>query len=483
MGIITNEMLCATSVLAGMGIVAEGVRKISEGDVANGAKQVVGGLAAVDLGSYAMDATAITTNRLMHASLLGGAVGAITNGTLSICQGTSELDPMQILSGLGQTAAGLTIGLGLHSIEDIKMIAIAERTILLVAVSCQISYRGAKDFANGRRLKGALEMGLGLGGMIFAGYCVLEEAAARSFFGEPSLPSSWEKFLSNNAADIEQLYTTKRAAGNFKQLGEGISKKVFTHPELPDAIVKISYRQSSFWNHGITDGEFHVQKLQSLRANLVRDGYRQVALPNSFLVRTQSGGPVVIEEKVDLSPSRFIFTTQSEKTAIAEFDDFTRRYQIGDLTPDRNHNSGFLRDKKDTIVIFDVDCPANAMFPIRSSRLLEETSENALRGALSTTLATTLAERRFGAVAKSIVGLSIIGIGVAHYQNVLERDPEALAETALTETFQALTSASVTGILDLGTKVFCRTTYAAARSVHNIWQSIVQTASICDGLI
>jgi hypothetical protein len=326
--------------------------------------------------------------------------------------------------------------------------------------------------------------------MIFAGYCVLEEATARSLFGEPPLPASWEKFLSNNAADIEQLYTTQTATGNFKQLGEGVSKKAFTHPELPDAIVKISYRQSSHWNHGVTDGEFHVQKSQSLRANLVRDGYRQVALPNSFLVRTQSGGPVVIEEKVDLSPARHIFTTQSEKTAIAEFDDFTRRYQIGDLEPEWNHNSGFLRDKKDTIVVFDLDCPPNPRFPVRPSRLLEETSENALRGALSTTLATTLAERRFGAVAKSIVRLSIIGIGIACHQYVAEQDREALAETALTKTFQVLTDASVIAIGTLGTEVFCRTTYGlckatykAARSAHNIWQSIVQTVSICDGLI
>ncbi len=483
MGITTKEMLCTGSVFAGMGTVAEGVRKISEGNITNGAKQVVGGLAAVDLGSYAMDATAITTNRLMHASLLGGAVGVITNGTLRICRGASELDPMQILSGLGQATVGLTIGLGLDSIEDTKMIAIAERTILLVAVSCQISYRGAKDFVNGRRLKGALEMGLGLGGMIFAGYCVLEEAAARSLFGEPSLPSSWEKFLSNNAADIEQLYTTQTPVGKFKELGQGISKKAFTHPELPDAIVKISYRDSSAWQHGVTDGEFHVQKLQSLRANLVRDGYRQVALPNSFLVRTQSGGPVVIEEKVALAPARYISTTRSEKAAFAEFDDFTRRYRIGDLIPIWNHNSGFVEGKKDTIVIFDVDCDRNPQITSPYAHVLEQTSEIIRIFPQAIAFTTTLVERRFGTVAKSITGLCIIGIGVAHYQNVLKRDPEALVETALTETFQHLLGAAEIGIKALGVEVLCRTTYKAARSAHNIWQSIVQSASICDGLL
>lgn len=172
---------------------------------------------------------------------------------------------------------------------------------------------------------------------------------------QPALPIEKISFLEAHQAEITDMYQSKLAIGTWKELGKGVSKKVFEHPDLPGMVIKIPV--SIAGHRGMTgedDLRIHHSSLSQIRS--IADQYDRIHLPESYLYHTESG-LILVEEKISFADYAYIPDGIEKVEAMNQFNAFTEAVNLCDINPEENHNAGIMTNTMPpTIGIIDVDC-------------------------------------------------------------------------------------------------------------------------------
>ena len=157
-------------------------------------------------------------------------------------------------------------------------------------------------------------------------------------------------FLEAHKAEIEEMYEHKKPLGDWRKLGDGNSKIIIIHPELPNMLVKIPKNIEKVKNYFKTHDEI-IQKMRNITARFDR-----IVLPESYVYQT-SKGPIIIEKKLDLDKYNQVPDGPDKQEAMKQFHTFAYEACLCDVEPSIDHNAGFIPAIFPLkIGIFDFDC-------------------------------------------------------------------------------------------------------------------------------
>lgn len=176
------------------------------------------------------------------------------------------------------------------------------------------------------------------------------------------LPIAAQEFLSDHQEEIDFMLTEKRAVGNWSFVGKGVTKKAFSHPDLPNYLLKIAkkpYREYKI--------PLHHKNLQDARSLIEKLDYKGLAVPQCTLLESPHG-PYLIEERFQLTPyldlaDEYRDTKQNDQlnSLIAcqhDLNAFSKKTSLCDIDLFSNHNVGVLKRTggRNQIGLFDLDC-------------------------------------------------------------------------------------------------------------------------------
>lgn len=337
--------------MAGLAATTKGVMDVASGDVLRGSKIIWYG--ATSVGCYS-SMRGFDPVKITQAAAAFGLTMVGVEGVKNLANAVKHLNVKDILySGLqvGTSAAGAAI---VYSLDQ-KTLMAAYQALGIALPSIAMARMGIDDLVQGHQGKGMCKIMVGLGGIASAGYYAYNTYAYQDL-GSQTLSADQVAFLESHKSEIEQMYQSHKAAGNWTELGKGVSKQAFTHPELPDLIIKIPGDQTvgpltfgGDWN--LQQHHANLEQLKPLAAEFDR-----VVLPTSHLYPT-SQGLLVVEQKLNLNNMPSNPTDADMQATIRQFEAFHSQASLCDLHPYSGHNAGILSQTNPPLVgIIDVDC-------------------------------------------------------------------------------------------------------------------------------
>lgn len=174
---------------------------------------------------------------------------------------------------------------------------------------------------------------LGMGVVVSTAYYIYTEYFIKT------LSSSQIAFLNRHKEEIEKIYESKKVSGKWQELGSGVSKIAFTHPEFPGMLIKIPGK----WDFGSFIGEdnllIHNNNLESLRGLAAR--FDRIVLPESYLFST-SKGLLLVEEKFIFEDFDNVPEGSEKQELLAQFKAFENRSNLLDIDLSNNANCGII---------------------------------------------------------------------------------------------------------------------------------------------
>lgn len=293
----------------------------------------------IALGSYfsdRSDAQAMTKLPL-YANIAAFALKGIQTESLS-----------QTMRCVAKVALGIA-GTAAIAYLDHKVIARARNILTCGGISGAIVWSGVKEIK--QTWKGIDKILVGLVGLAATTYMVYNTYTDLSWWISSPGALSMEKcqsFVQSHQDEINQIYETKAGIGDWKRTDSGRSKIAFTHPELPQAIIKIP-TYSPF--RSADDLKLHFDNIQHGRNIIEENRYEYISIPDTYLIPSDKG-TILCETKFEFKDSP---TYLCEYMATDEFDDFIKKSRFCDIILGMNHNAQFLKGPCN-IGVYDLDC-------------------------------------------------------------------------------------------------------------------------------
>lgn len=166
----------------------------------------------------------------------------------------------------------------------------------------------------------------------------------------------FEKFFEDYQDEIEQLQDGMKV-GQWKELGSGVSKTTFVHPELTRYVIKIQKQSAVHWKYNDNNLRAHHRNLGNAKKIIEEGGYKHIVIPESYLIETKRG-LIIVERRLDLVKGSAIPETSLKEAAINELVKFIVENGVCDLDHKANHNAEFLKNSEEDpkIGIYDLDC-------------------------------------------------------------------------------------------------------------------------------
>lgn len=167
------------------------------------------------------------------------------------------------------------------------------------------------------------------------------------------------KFLKKYFEDIKEIIKRrfdldKRQVGDWKELGRGSAKIVYTHPKLTDYVIKFPGTLRDVGNIKRHYDNYLIAK------KIIENGhYHHLVLPETHLISSLKW-PILIEKRLYFEKG-YNFINEIRSASRNQLKDFL---VVGDFCDIRvGHNAKYLEaDETDPkIGIFDLDCRGNAV--------------------------------------------------------------------------------------------------------------------------
>lgn len=165
------------------------------------------------------------------------------------------------------------------------------------------------------------------------------------------LSSKQAAFINIHGDEIEKLSNPDGIVGKWKELGKGVTKIVYEHPELEGMVVKVPRENSDL--PFLQSHFFNLQMTRRLSSFL---NFTQIVIPRCDLFE-RPGGLYLVEEKFTLTPFDSIPQSETKSKAVKQLDQFLKYFGFRDITLTTQHNAGFLAgtERNPMIAIFDLD--------------------------------------------------------------------------------------------------------------------------------
>lgn len=352
----------------------KGVICLSEGKFQEGAAQVMSGMTAINIGARSIDAADPNMHKnLMHKALIIGTGAVTIVGATETIEGIQARDIRGTIHGALLTTAG-SISVFYLNCLDARIIAAVHQSLLLSQGSCSTCLSGLEDLYNLKSKIGALKLVMGLSGLILTGTYFINEIAEylEEMPENKALPQELDAFIKQHEGEISEMYN-KRIPGKWKELGAGVSKSAYMHPDT-EFIFKIPHGKS-FWGHGDSDVTVHFKNLKKAEILVQKNGWDHIRTPEAYHIQTPDG-PMVVERKFNLLHSSFIFYQDNEiaDTSLHQFNMFMDEGGYCDINLLSDHNAGFLQGTDGDIGIYDYDCKYINIMNNARSNLLDSVS-------------------------------------------------------------------------------------------------------------
>lgn len=342
------------SLIPGIGVAKtlQGFFSLGQGRIQQGVQRVFLGMSVTNLGGRALGLSPTSHANLMKYILGVGAATAVgARAAECVWDGIQQKSPVKIIKGILQTTVMGTVGCLYINSLDAKIIVVAHQAALVVLSSSYIGKLGVQDLANGHYTSGAFKLLTAIGGIAAAGFYFYHAGINPSTLAPEELA-----FVESHKSELEYMYDHKEAVGNWELFGKGASKTVFTHPDLPEMLVKIPNSQKGFW--GITgddDLRRHYNALEEIKP--ITEKFNLIVLPQSHLIEMNQG-VLLVEQKLHTVNYDSIPQNAEWLAAVNQFTEFVDAAGICDAHLRDDHNAGFIADATNglRIGVFDADC-------------------------------------------------------------------------------------------------------------------------------
>jgi hypothetical protein len=171
-----------------------------------------------------------------------------------------------------------------------------------------------------------------------------------------SFQEQCESFVKGHKAEVNFIYENKIRAelAKWKNIGRGAFKFVFTHPELPNTVIKVP----GFASRSEEMLKKEYENIQRAKNIVSAKGYHSIVIPDCHLVEIEKG-PVLCETKFDFHTGSPL-SAESQAPATKELTDFLSDIGLFDISMDvhEGHNNvRFLEGSEENpkIGIYDLD--------------------------------------------------------------------------------------------------------------------------------
>jgi hypothetical protein len=338
-----------TTTAFGLGLNIRGSLDLINGRILSGTKEVLLGMISTNLGGRFLGLNSKSHSKLMKCSLGAGTVAVGMQGALRLGNGVKQKSVAEIIGSGIQTAVGIAGTAFIYSLDS-RMIMIAHQASVIALPSTFIVKLGFQDLANSRYPQGLCKILLGIGGVASAGYYVYSE------YFHHTLSADQIAFLEANEEEIEDMHKYGGPSGNWDELGKGVSKKAYVHPDFPGMLIKIPRcRVGIRGSTGEDDLRIHHRNLEQIRP--IAAAFDRIVLPESHLYTTMSGKLMIVEQKLNLVRLNDVSWGPDRTEAEDQFNAFEEASGLCDLNLRFNPNAGMIPDTfPQKIGIIDFDC-------------------------------------------------------------------------------------------------------------------------------
>lgn len=334
----------------GSGQTIYGVCSTYQGNILDGVKHALIGMNFMKLG-YALYST-VPTSDLMKLSLCVNNLAMVAQGPGNVYQGIHDQNLVQAVKGVAQVVFGVLATAVIVSLDD-KVISRACSIATCIGLSVSNGLHCKEKFAGGKKHEKVEALFNFLISLALTTYVVYDIYKGLNCTPYPHSQRALsqqqcESFIQSHQDELNQIYETKSASGNWTQLGVGRSKLAFVHPELPHGIIKIPTEKQFR-----TDDDLKLQfdNIQYAKNIVVDNKYQHILIPDSHLVPFKTRH-ILCETKFEFDPYP---SFDSSREGWGELSDFLQKGRFCDINLWLWHNAAFLNGGSD-IGVFDFDC-------------------------------------------------------------------------------------------------------------------------------
>jgi len=346
---------------------------ILNGDISQGGLQTLYGLTSINLTGMYFQADEERLGRIMKNALLIGISTSTISLISNLRHSVKERNCMQILKDVFKGASGIVAVVAINALDS-KVILVAQQAFFLFFTAKQIFLYGYHH-SQKKNMDSETAFVLNIFISLIAGAYVYDELFDKQRLPTPCFPYNTPNheqniFLAKHQLELEYIYNitktgvaenpnfpeiTIKNSSQWHKLSEGTSKAVYTHPDLPNSVIKMANQMGSF-RCDTNDLETHYANLQKAGYLVNRSVIHHIKTPKTVLINTPQG-PIVIEEKFECSGYNQ-FKSSLKNNAESNFTAFRRITDLCDFNLESNHNACFLKDTENNpqIGIYDFDC-------------------------------------------------------------------------------------------------------------------------------
>jgi len=329
--------------LIGIDETVQGALRVGSGNLVQGTKKLAWGMYMTSLGGFLSGLRECMRQDLVKATLVGGLIAVGCEGIHHVAEGIKTHNLFQAVKGSAQLVMATAASTYVANLPA-KTIEVIHQATSCATISAFIAYSGIQDIAKGHCLKGAIKTCLGVSGILSSGHYVYTQLNNGWIPSDQlqQLPEPVATFLKEREDELQYMQETKKTAGKWTKMGEGISKITLEHPQLPDYVIKIPYKEDF-------DGTLLTHCTNSLYAKkTVETYYPNLVVPDCYLLKTKDVR-LLAESKL------YISSTEATETSRRELRHFLSRTGFYDIRID--HNAGVLQgtEHHQKIGIYDFD--------------------------------------------------------------------------------------------------------------------------------
>jgi len=346
---------------------------ILDGDISQGVSQTLYGLTSINLMGRYFQADGEKLGGIIKNTLLM-SISANTVSLLSnMGSRVKERNSLEILKDVFKDifrgALGIAAVVAINTL-DAKVILVAQQASVFLFTATYLFLYGYKNILKNNE-KAPVALLLTALILLMTAIYVHDELSDKDHpipcFPYNSPNQEQNIFLTKHQLELEYIYNITKAgvtknpnfpeiiiknSDQWHKLGEGISKVAYTHPDLPNSVIKIPNRMSPFPN----SLETHYANLRKAEYLVNQHAIRHIKIPKIFLTNIPQG-PVVIEEKLECLNYYHFPNSLKKHKALSNFNNFLKITDLRDIYPKTNYNACFLKGTENNpqIAVFDFD--------------------------------------------------------------------------------------------------------------------------------
>jgi hypothetical protein len=333
----------------GSGQAIYGIYDAYQGNILNGMGQTLIGMNLMKLGFILY--SSVQTPLLMKISLCANNAMLAVKGIGNVAQGIRDDCLRQTAKGVGQVIFGVAATAAIASLDD-KLINRASMISSCVGLTLSHILNCKEDYEGNKKWKAVVSLVNVLASIALITYVVFDTYNGLNCTPYPHSERTLsqqqcELFVESHQNELNQIYETKSASGNWTRIAGGKSKVAFIHPELPHGIIKVST------GSGRTDDDLKLQfdNVQYAKNIVAENKYKHIIIPDSYLIPFKNDN-VLCETKFEFDPYP---SFDSSRDAWVELNDFLEKSGFCDIFIWLWSNAAFLKGGRD-IGVYDFDC-------------------------------------------------------------------------------------------------------------------------------